>query len=595
MIKYTFLKYIYNEFNKFNKFNNKYILIITICICILFIFYLYNVFFKYNSSIEDFRNRVDDPEQHINFDDIINNYGDEGIESIRNELNNFIKKNVFEPVEYDELVNNNIINDSNTIKSFIFARIKPNGELKSRLIGYVDKHNPIKKKLSILYRTKYRTSPIKIQTIRLQLNIASFEKRILTNLDVKSAYLNADLPTPYYMKIKSELATILCDIDPIYQKYLTDDGTLYVKVTKAIYGLYESSYLWYKNLTENLEKIGYKISQFDMSFMYHPVNKTQLSIYVDDILISATDQKYITELINHLTECYGELNIPSTVEDEINYIGLLIKKYINKNKNIIKINQPKLITKNLLNFQQSNILKIPYDDKLFINDKKLFHNNEKINIISRLRAIMYVAQRTRPDIAFPIYYLLKNHKNNYNPALNINNIYSYIKDTPDLGILLKPRNLNIYGWVDINEFNQLIIIISFGKKKASLIYYSIKQLDVNHYFYENDEYGKDINFKNSFNIINSNKLKKKIINNSFINILLIKKFMEELGYYHNKITIYLNNNNIKQMNNLLDLINNADIINNMDFTYIEGDKMLTNILSNKLQYKEFNIKRQRIF
>ena len=84
-----FFKNIFDKFNKCNKFNkfnkcNKYILIITICICILFIFYLYNLFLKYNSSIENFRNtNIDDPEQFIEFNDIINNYGEEGIKSIR--------------------------------------------------------------------------------------------------------------------------------------------------------------------------------------------------------------------------------------------------------------------------------------------------------------------------------------------------------------------------------------------------------------------------------------------------------------------------------------------------------------------------------
>jgi len=208
---------------------------------------------------------------------------------------------------------------------------------------------------------------------------------------------------------------------------------------------------------------------------------------------------------------------------------------------------------------------------------------------------MYIAQRTRPDIAFPIYYLLKNYKSTENPLLNIENIYSYLQNTYDAGITLSPNNLNIYVWMDYNEFNQFVTVISFGRKKPSLIFYSINQLNMNHHFFKNDEYVENVKYSNSFKIINSNKLKKKIINNSFKNILNTKKIMEELGYYKNKIIIYLNINNIKKFNKILNLIDNPEIMDNVDFMYIDKDKMLTNILSSKLEYKEFNKICKRIF
>ena len=594
MVKYKYFNYKYFNYKYFNYkyFNYKYLLLIIIIIIIIYILF---TFYQYNTPIENFRNRTNNPEQHITFNNLINNYGETGIKSIQSELNNFIQKKVFEPEEYINLINNNIINDTNSLNSFIFGKIKPSGELKSRLIGYMDKNNPYKKILGSLYRTKYKVSPVKIQTIRLQLNIASFEKRILYNIDIKSAYLNADLPKPYYMKIKGELVKILCDLDSSYTKYITEEGYLYLKVKKAIYGLHESGYLWYKNLSTNLKNFGYKISKFDPSFMYHPINKTHLSIYVDDILISAKEQKYITELMNYLRECYGELNDLTSINGEINYIGISIKKYTTKNNDIIKINQPNLIKKNILKINQTDILKVPYNDNLFMNNQEFFNNNNETDIISQIRSIMYIAQRTRPDISFPIYYLLKNFKQNDNPLLNLNNIYNYMENTRDLGISLSPNHLDIYGWVDCNEFNQLVIIISFGEKKANLIFYSIKQLDINHYFFKNDEYGKNIKFKNSFNIINSDKFIKKIVDTSFINILIIKKLMEELGYYQNKITINLNITNIKKMNNLINLIDNQEIIDNIDFVYIESDKMLTNILSSKLEYTEFNKKCKKIF
>ena len=187
-----------------------------------------------------------------------------------------------------------------------------------------------------IYKKKYHINPVKIHTIRIQLNIASYENRIIENTDIKSAFLNADLIEPYYMEIRSDIAKNLCELDPKYTNYLTQNGSLYVKIKKAIYGLSESGYLWYKKLTNDLINFGYVISEYDVCFMYHPINKTHISIYVDDLLITATDQKYIDDLMKYLTYCYGELNnIKRNNNDEIEYIGLFIKKY--KNDKTIKI------------------------------------------------------------------------------------------------------------------------------------------------------------------------------------------------------------------------------------------------------------------
>ena len=327
--------------------------------------------------------------------------------------------------------------------------------------------------------------------------------------------------------------------------------------------------------------------------MYHPINKTHISIYVDDLLITATDQKYIDDLMKYLTYCYGELNnIKRNNNDEIEYIGLFIKKY--KNDKTIKIYQKNLIKKNLEINKPNNILEIPYKNDIDnLDDLNDLDNNNSDNNISKLMSLMYISQRTRPDISFPLYYLLKKKNRNNNSEININNIYSYIKYTPDLGISFTTTNLNLYGWVDYNEFNQLIIIVSFGRIKANLIFYTIKQLDIDHYLYKNDDYGDD-EFGDKFNIINSDKIKKKIINISFMNIIIIKNIMKELGYYQNKITVYLNLEN-KKIHNLIKLIDNEKIINSVEFEYMENNKMLTNILSTKLNLDQFKKKCSRIF
>ena len=66
------------------------------------------------------------------------------------------------------------------------------------------------------------------------------------------AYL-ARLFVPVYMQLQNR------DVS----EYLEKDGSLIVKIKKALYGLVESARLWYDHLCATLLSIGYKVSQFD--------------------------------------------------------------------------------------------------------------------------------------------------------------------------------------------------------------------------------------------------------------------------------------------------------------------------------------------
>ena len=58
------------------------------------------------------------------------------------------------------------------------------------------------------------------------------------------AYLHADMIGDLYMILPKELATVLIDMEDTYKTYLTPNGTIYVKLLKALYGCVESARLW---------------------------------------------------------------------------------------------------------------------------------------------------------------------------------------------------------------------------------------------------------------------------------------------------------------------------------------------------------------
>ena len=66
---------------------------------------------------------------------------------------------------------------------------------------------------------------------------------------------------------------------------------LYVKLTKALYGLLKSALLFYKKLRRELEEMGFEVNSYDPCVANKIVNGTQMIVcwHVDDLKISHKD------------------------------------------------------------------------------------------------------------------------------------------------------------------------------------------------------------------------------------------------------------------------------------------------------------------
>jgi hypothetical protein len=66
--------------------------------------------------------------------------------------------------------------------------------------------------------------------------IAAKERREVCTLDITGAYLNADTTNDVYVRIPAKIASVLCDHHPLYTNHLAANGTIVVKLDKALYG-----------------------------------------------------------------------------------------------------------------------------------------------------------------------------------------------------------------------------------------------------------------------------------------------------------------------------------------------------------------------
>ena len=73
-------------------------------------------------------------------------------------------------------------------------------------------------------------------------------------MDIAAAFLNADMlpEKPVYLKLDPVMSAILRHLDAKYGMYTQQDGSVIVKLEKALYGCVQSAALWYYNL-RNIE------------------------------------------------------------------------------------------------------------------------------------------------------------------------------------------------------------------------------------------------------------------------------------------------------------------------------------------------------
>ncbi len=119
--------------------------------------------------------------------------------------------------------------------------------------------------------------------IKIFLNsVISTKGAKFANADLTNFYLMSQLKRPEYAKIK------LTDIpEEVINEYnlhqlATPDGWVYVKVTRAMYGLPQAGSLGQDQLEKNLNQEGYYQSQTVSGLWKHKTKSIQFVLVVDD-------------------------------------------------------------------------------------------------------------------------------------------------------------------------------------------------------------------------------------------------------------------------------------------------------------------------
>jgi hypothetical protein len=283
----------------------------------------------------------------------------------------------------------------NIIPSSLFLKLKSDCEtLKARLIVHGDKQI-----LSELFSSN--SSPtINTNILMTVLSIAAKESYDFEAVDITGAYLNASLPEAEYMRLPRDIATILVQADASRAQFLQPDGTIVVRLKKALYGLKNSGKLWYEEMHQFLINTGFARSLMDKCLYTRRDGNlvTHALVYVDDILLVGNDTKFRLRCKTELRSRFK--NITEQPLNNIVFLGMSVTKQANGD---ISVDQRSMISDIISDYKVTSTSTAPASANILnhhVSDVPLSLPKSK-EYRSLNMKLLYLATRTRPDILFP--------------------------------------------------------------------------------------------------------------------------------------------------------------------------------------------------
>jgi len=214
----------------------------------------------------------------------------------------------FQPVDGNELSRQQ---RKDALASLMFLKEKRNGEVKGR--ACVD-GRPQRETI----RKEEAASPTAAtESVTLSSVIDAHERRDVATLDIPGAFLHSDNDDKnVIMILKGLLGELMVKVAPqIYRKYLLanekGEKILYVRMTKALYGMLKSALLFYKKLVSDLRSVGFEINPYDPCMANKKSYGKQMTVvwHVDDLKVSHVDPKRVTRFCDWIQSKYGSCSV----------------------------------------------------------------------------------------------------------------------------------------------------------------------------------------------------------------------------------------------------------------------------------------------
>lgn len=258
-------------------------------------------------------------------------------------------------------------------------------------------------------------------------------------MDAVTAFLQSELQETIYMKQPEGYA---------------DGSDRVCLLKKSIYGLKQAGRQWNLKLNDVLQKYGLQRSKFDPCVYLNGKLTLLIAVYVDDFLIFYKNENELNELKLFLNSKLKMKEIGEAKE----CIGI----HINKTHDVIELSQQKYIDDVLKRFDMLNCktAKTPGEVNEKLSARMVNEGNDltgKVPYQELVGSLLYIAQITRPDIAFCVNNVSRfNSKHSIEHWEAVLRILRYLKNTSNYVLRFKKdEKRDVFAFSDADYASEI--------------------------------------------------------------------------------------------------------------------------------------------
>ena len=338
-------------------------------------------------------------------------FGEKGRDAALGEMKQIHDRVVFQPIRVSKITP---LEKKRAMESLIFLVEKRDGRIKARTCAngstqreYTD-------------RDEAASPTAMAESILITATIDAKQRRDVMTADIPNAFVQTDVGPAkkgerIIMKIRGQLVDILIEIAPeIYEQYVVYEGkakVLYVQMLKALYGMLQSSLLYYKKFRKDIEEIGFVVNPYDPCVANRNVNGKQQTVtwHVDDLKSSHVDPKVNDEFLKWLKKKYASDDIgeiKAVRGHRHDYLAMVLDFSI---PGVLQVDMVSYVKSMIEEFPEdlSGKSKCPWNENLFKVDdtaKKLSRERAK-HFHTFVMKGMFLCKRGRQDVQPAIAFL----------------------------------------------------------------------------------------------------------------------------------------------------------------------------------------------
>ena len=379
-------------------------------------------------------------------------YGAKAVAAAMKEAQNLHSKEVFEPVIRPPV---NTPNSEFLPTSMPFKeKYTSTGEfekLKARMV--VGGHRQDRS----LYSKKDTSSPTpRTESGFIVLTLAAHEERHTGLADVPAAYLNAyknqNTPTTYIKFSKGMTAAFVSLDRSKYAKYVNKDGSMWGRLSKALYGGVDSGKLWNDTFHEFISNLGFVRNEVDVC-VYNGSddfgNQITVVVYVDDILATCVNRDAIKDLFERIKIRFD--GIVYKIGDKFSYLGITVE--MARDRRAVRLTMEHYVEELLKDTETCRGSPTPAtSDMREIDEKSEPLVKKEVEVFhSTVARLLYLAKKIRHDLLVSVTFLATRVKSPLEQdQKKLARVLRYVFQTKHLGLTLEGDGRNIIHDIDVS-------------------------------------------------------------------------------------------------------------------------------------------------